>query len=99
VLDSKLHFLCHVDCVHSQALRILGLIPFITYNFSSLDSLVDLYNTLVESNPEYASVVWNNLIFISDDISILYLLLMSLRAKSIAITSWTLLVSEPLQGK
>jgi hypothetical protein len=35
MLDSKLYFHSHVDYVHSQGLRILGLIRYITYNFSS----------------------------------------------------------------
>jgi hypothetical protein len=39
-LNSKLYFHCHVDFVYSQALRALGLIRIITYNFSSLNSLV-----------------------------------------------------------
>jgi hypothetical protein len=47
MLDSKLYFHCHVDLVYSQALRTLGLIRFITYNFSSLDSLVVLYIALI----------------------------------------------------
>jgi hypothetical protein len=61
MLDSKLYFHCHVDFVYSQALRILGLVRFITYNFSSLDSLVVLYIALIRSKPEYASIVWNKL--------------------------------------
>jgi hypothetical protein len=61
MLDSKLYFHCHVDFVYSQALRTLGLIRFITYNFSSLDSLVVLYIALIRSKLEYASVVWNKL--------------------------------------
>jgi hypothetical protein len=39
MVGSKLYFHSHVDFVYSQALRTLGLIRFITYNFSSLDSL------------------------------------------------------------
>jgi hypothetical protein len=58
--DSKLYFHSHVDYVHSQGLRILGLIRYITHNFSSLDILVVLYNALVKSKLEYASIVWNN---------------------------------------
>jgi hypothetical protein len=58
---SKLYFHCHVDFVYSQALRTLGLIRFITYNLSSLDSLIVLYNALIRPKLEYASVVWNNL--------------------------------------
>jgi hypothetical protein len=49
MVDSKLYFHCYVDFVYSQALRTLGLISFITYNFSSLDSLVVLYIALIRS--------------------------------------------------
>jgi hypothetical protein len=61
MLDSKLHFHRHVDYLRSQALKLLGLIRVITYNFSSLGSLKVLYITLIRSKLEYASVVWNNL--------------------------------------
>jgi hypothetical protein len=61
MLDSKLYFHCHVDLGYSQALRTLGLIRFITYNFSSLDSIVVLYIALIRSKLQYASVVWNKL--------------------------------------
>jgi hypothetical protein len=47
MLDSKLYFHCHVDFVHSQTLRTSGLIRLITYNFSSLESLVVLYISLI----------------------------------------------------
>jgi hypothetical protein len=61
MLNSKLHFHCHIDYLYSRALKLLGLIRYITYNFSSLDCLKVLYTALVRSNLEYASVVWNNL--------------------------------------
>jgi hypothetical protein len=61
MLDSKLYFHRHVNFVYSQALRTLGLIRYVTYNFSSLDYLVVLYNSLITSKLEYASVVWNNI--------------------------------------
>jgi hypothetical protein len=57
MLDSNLHFHRHVDFVHSQALRTLGLIYYVTYNFSSLDCLVVLYNSLIGSKLECASVL------------------------------------------
>jgi hypothetical protein len=62
MLDSKLHFHRDVDYLHFQALKLLGLIRFITYNIFSLDSLKLLYTsiTLIRSELEYAFVVWNN---------------------------------------
>lgn len=59
-LDSKLHFHQHVDHLFSHALKLLGLIRTITFSFSTLDSLLTLYSTLVRSKLEYASVVWNS---------------------------------------
>jgi hypothetical protein len=61
MLDSKLYFRCHVDFVYSQALKKLGLIRFIAYNSSYLDSLVVLYIALIRSKLKYASVQRNNL--------------------------------------
>lgn len=63
MLDSILHVQYHVEYVHSQALRILGLVRYVTYrpNFSSPNSLIVLHNALIMSKLEYASVVWNNL--------------------------------------
>jgi hypothetical protein len=64
MLDSKLYFHCQVNFAYSQALCTLGLICYIIYNFSSLDSLIILYNALIMSKLDYASVVWNNLTLI-----------------------------------
>jgi hypothetical protein len=61
MLDSKLYFYRHVYYLHSRALKLLGLIYSIIYNFYSLDSLKFIYVTLSRSKLEYASVVRNNL--------------------------------------
>jgi hypothetical protein len=56
MLDSKVHFHRHVDYLYSRALKLLELIRFITYNFSSLDSLEVLYLALIRSKLGYTSV-------------------------------------------
>jgi hypothetical protein len=46
---------------YSHALELLGIIRFIKYNFSCLDSVDVLYIVLIRSKPEYTSVIWKNL--------------------------------------
>jgi hypothetical protein len=60
-LDNKLYLHHHVNYIFSVASNLLGLIKFIMYNVSSLDSLLVLYISLVRSKLEYASIAWNNL--------------------------------------
>ena len=51
----------HVDYIFSQTIRLLGLIRSVTFSFSSLQSLLMLYCTLVTPKLEYASVAWNSI--------------------------------------
>jgi hypothetical protein len=54
--DTKLYFHNHVDFIFSECMKLLGLIHSITFRFSSLNSLYVLYQTLVRSKLEYATV-------------------------------------------
>jgi hypothetical protein len=67
MLDSKLHFHRHIVYLYSRALKLLGLISSITYNFSSLDCLKVLYTASVRSDLEYVSVARNNLTLVNSD--------------------------------
>jgi hypothetical protein len=60
-IDSKLHFAYHVDYIFSQAIRLFELIRRVTFSFSSLQSLLMLYYTLVRPKLEYASVACNSI--------------------------------------
>ena len=60
MLDSKLFFHPHVDHVLSECFKMLGLIRSITYFFANIDCLISLFQCLVRSKLEFASVVWNS---------------------------------------
>jgi hypothetical protein len=47
MLERKLHFHRHVDYLHTQALKLLRIFRFITYNLPSLESLKVLYITII----------------------------------------------------
>jgi hypothetical protein len=60
-IDSKLYVHSHVDGIFSQSIKLLGLIRNIIFSFSTLDSLLILYVSLVRPKLQYASVVWNSI--------------------------------------
>jgi hypothetical protein len=60
LLDCELYFHQHVDYIFFAGFKMLGLIRYITSSFSTLESLLVLYSSLVRSKFEYASVVWNS---------------------------------------
>jgi hypothetical protein len=60
-IDNKLYFHDHVNYIFSKSTRLLGLIHNITFNFSSIESMLRLYIALVRCKLEYASVVWNSI--------------------------------------
>jgi hypothetical protein len=59
-LENKLYF-HYVKYIFSVVPKLLGLINFITYNFSSLDSFLVLYVSLVQYKLVYASIARENL--------------------------------------
>jgi hypothetical protein len=61
LLDCKLYFHKHIHYILSQGLKMLGLIRYSTSSFSTLESLLVLYSSLVRSEFEYAFVVCNSI--------------------------------------
>ncbi|CAG9814258.1 unnamed protein product [Phaedon cochleariae] len=59
MIDSKLTFEAHIEKTVKKALRNLGFISRITKSFKNPKSLLILYNSLVRSHLEFASIVWN----------------------------------------
>lgn len=61
MLNNKLPFHCHIVYIHFQALKTLGLIRNVIYNFSPLDSLIFSYKALIRSNldlsPSYGIII------------------------------------------
>jgi hypothetical protein len=60
-IDNKLHFHDHIKYIFSQCIKLLGRVRSGTFNFSSLECMARLYITLIKSELEYASVVWNSI--------------------------------------
>ena len=61
VFDSKLSFNSHIRSIISNANRTLGFVIRSSHSFRQLDTLILLYNSLVRSKLEYASIIWHGL--------------------------------------
>ena len=59
ILDSKLSFETHIEAITRKAYRNLGFIIRITKSFTNPKSIILLYNSLVRSHLQFASVIWN----------------------------------------
>lgn len=57
--DSQLNFNEHIDNICKKARRMLGFIMRVGKNFCNPFTFTTLYSSLVRSNLEYASVIWN----------------------------------------
>jgi hypothetical protein len=58
-LDSILQFHENVNFIFSHWIKMLGLIRSVTFNYSTIGSILISCFALVKSNVEYTSVVWN----------------------------------------
>nr|CAH7750893.1 unnamed protein product [Callosobruchus chinensis] len=59
--SSKFSFSLHIEKISSSALKMLGFVIRNPYDFNDIDVIKLLYNTLVRSKLDYASVIWANL--------------------------------------
>lgn len=57
--DSKLKFTQHIDNIVAKSYRCLGFIFRLTKKFKNTKCVNLLYNALVRSNLEYASIIWS----------------------------------------
>lgn len=58
-LDSKLLFRSHFEKITAKAYKMLGFLIRQTADFKDINTFIILYNALVRSHLEYASVTWN----------------------------------------
>ncbi|CAH2104164.1 unnamed protein product [Euphydryas editha] len=59
IMDTQLKFKVHMDTIVKQAARMLGFLKRNTKGFVSAQTKIMLYNSLVRSKLEFASVVWS----------------------------------------
>ena len=59
IIDSKLDFKDHLDKICTSAMRTLGLVKKMMYDFRDCNAIIHLYKTLVVPKLMYASSVWS----------------------------------------
>ncbi|CRK86560.1 CLUMA_CG000247, isoform A [Clunio marinus] len=59
IYDHKLNFNDHISYISGKARKMLGFIIRNGKYFKDANTFITLYNSLVRSNIEYASVIWN----------------------------------------
>lgn len=55
----KLNFNYHIDKIRNKAISKLGFLKRSCSEFSNAHALINVYNSLVRSNLEYASFIWS----------------------------------------
>uniref|UniRef100_A0A2H1VC59 SFRICE_022052 n=1 Tax=Spodoptera frugiperda TaxID=7108 RepID=A0A2H1VC59_SPOFR len=59
IMDTKVNFRSHIDNIVTKSARLLGFLKRSTRGFRLVRTKIVLYNALVRSHLEFASVVWN----------------------------------------
>lgn len=59
IFDSKLTFNNHIENLNHTCFKLLGFVFRITREFQSSESVIKIYNALIRTKLEYASVIWN----------------------------------------
>ena len=59
IIDDKLKFTKHIDMVIRKAKKVLGCITRIGQDFVKLETLMQLYTSLVRPSLEYGSIIWS----------------------------------------
>lgn len=59
IMDDKLNFRSHIDSIVNKSARLLGFLKRSTKGFKLVRTKIVLYNALVRSHLEFASVVWS----------------------------------------
>ncbi|KAH9633361.1 hypothetical protein HF086_004075 [Spodoptera exigua] len=58
-MDNNMNFRSHIDCIVTKSARLLGFLKRSSRGFKLVRTKIILYNALVRSHLEFASVVWN----------------------------------------